>query len=94
MSTDMSTEQIEQQIREFLTGNFIFDPKVQVGPDDSFMENGIVDSTGVLELIMWVEQNFGIKVDDAEVLPENFDSIRSLTDYAERKMSAKMALAS
>jgi acyl carrier protein len=90
----MTTQQIEQEIRDFLANNFIFDPTVQVGVDDSFMENGIVDSTGVLEVIMWVESTFGIKVEDAEVLPENFDSIRSLTTYAERKMSDRLAVAS
>jgi acyl carrier protein len=87
MST-MTSDQIEQQIREFLAGNFIFDPSVEVGIDDSFMETGIVDSTGVLELITWVEENFGVQVEDAEVLPENFDSIRNLTNYTLRKTGA------
>jgi acyl carrier protein len=90
----MTAEKIEQQIREFLTANFIFDPSVHPGADDSFMENGIVDSTGILEVIMWVESNFGIHVEDAEVLPENFDSISSLTSYTLRKLNADVALAS
>jgi len=89
----MTAEQIEQQIREYLTANFIFDPSVHPAADDSFMENGIVDSTGILEVIMWVEQTFGLHVDDAEVLPENFDSIRSLTDYIIRKQSASVPVA-
>jgi acyl carrier protein len=92
MST-MTSDQIEQQIREFLAGNFIFDPSIEVGIDDSFMETGIVDSTGVLELIMWVEGNFGVHVEDAEVLPENFDSIRNLTNYTLRKTGADVPVA-
>ena len=92
--TLMTTNEIEQQVREFLMSNFIFDPSVQLGDDDSFMENGVVDSTGVLEVIMWVESTFGVHVDDSEVLPENFNSIRALTNYAERKMLATMAVAS
>ena len=90
----MTTDQIEQQIREFLTNNFIFDPSVQLGLEDSFMENGVVDSTGILEVIMWVEATFGVHVEDAEVLPENFDSIGSLIRYAERKIAARLAIAS
>jgi len=89
----MTSEQVEQQIRDFLAENFIYDATVEVGLDDSFMENGIVDSTGVLELIMWVESNFGVHVEDAEVLPENFDSIRNLAGYALRKMGADVPVA-
>ena len=57
------------------------------------MENGVVDSTGILEVIMWVEQNFGIHVEDSEVLPENFDSIGNISRYAERKIGAKSPVA-
>src|SRR5438093_5676107 len=81
----MTGEQFEQQIREFLTNNFIFDPSVHLDLQDSFMENGVVDSTGILEIIMWVESTFGVHVEDNEVLPENFDSIASLIGYVERK---------
>jgi acyl carrier protein len=87
----MSTDHTEQQIREFLTNNFIFDPTVQLDLEDSFMENGVVDSTGILEVIMWVESNFGVKVEDSEVLPENFDSIGSLMRYVESKQAGSEA---
>ena len=90
----MTTDQIEQQVREFLTNNFIFDPSVKLDLEDSFMENGIIDSTGILEVIMWVESNFGVHVEDDEVLPENFDSIGSLVRYTERKIATGLALAS
>jgi len=85
---------IEEQIREFLTNNFIFDQSAELRPDDSLMGNGIVDSTGILEVIMWVESNFGVHVEDTEVLPENFDSILNISNYAMRKMNEKMAKAS
>ena len=58
----MTTEQIEAQVREFLAGNFIFDSSVQLSTESSLMENGIVDSTGILEVLMWVEFNFGVHV--------------------------------
>jgi acyl carrier protein len=90
----MTTAPIEEQIREFLTNNFIFDQSAELGLDDSLMGNGIVDSTGILEVIMWVESNFGIHVEDSEVLPENFDSILNIKNYAIHKMNEKMAKAS
>jgi acyl carrier protein len=92
--SNMTTDQFEEQIRDFLTNNFIFDQSIQLGPDDSLMENGVVDSTGILEVIMWVESNFGIHVEDNEVLPDNFDSIKNIADYARRKLRDKLAMAS
>jgi len=89
----MTTEQIQEEVREFLINNFIFDSSVQLGTEDSLMENGVVDSTGILEVIMWVEQNFGVHVEDSEVLPENFDSIGNISRYAERKIGAKSPVA-
>jgi acyl carrier protein len=87
----MTTEQIEAQIRDFLTNNFIFDPSVQLSTESSLMENGIVDSTGILEVLMWVESNFGVHVEDSEVLPENFDSIGNMTRYILHKHEATVA---
>jgi acyl carrier protein len=84
----MTTEEIRQQVKDFLINNFIFDPSAQIGTEDSLMENGVVDSTGILEVIMWVEQTFGIHVEDSEVLPENFDSIGNIARYAQAKMGA------
>jgi acyl carrier protein len=84
----MTTEQIEAQIREFLAGNFIFDSSVELSTESSLMENGIVDSTGILEVLMWVESNFGVHVEDSEVLPDNFDSIGNMTRYVQRKLTA------
>jgi acyl carrier protein len=90
----MSTVEIEQQTREFLLNNFIFDTSFQLGDDASLMEFGVVDSTGVLEIIMWLETTFDIKVEDSEVLPENLDSVRFMTDFIERKRQENLALAS
>jgi len=90
----MSTAEIEEQVSEFLINNFIFDQSFQLGPDESLMENSIVDSTGVLELIMWLETNFDMTVEDSEVLPENLDSVRALTAYVQRKQQAILAAAS
>ncbi len=78
---------IEEQIRRYLAENFLFsDNGFQFDDEASFLEEGIVDSTGVLELILFAEETFGIQVEDDEVVPENFDSVRSLADYIRRKM--------
>ena len=89
LSPDLATEQIEAEIREFLVNNFIFDPSVELDGKDSLMENGIVDSTGILEVLMWVESNFGVHVEDSEVLPENFDSIGNMTRYVKSKVQSR-----
>ena len=82
----MTPEIIKSQIRQFMAENFIFDPSIQLVDNESFIENGIVDSTGVLEIIMWVESTYGISVLDNEVLPQNFDSVDNLLAYIEQKL--------
>jgi len=80
---------IQNKIRQFLAENFILSEQLdQLGLDDSFLDNGIIDSTGILELIFFVEDQFGIQIDTSEVLPENFDSINRLEAYIQRKQSS------
>jgi acyl carrier protein len=54
--------------------------------DTSFLEEGIIDSTGVLELVGFIEEDFSITVEDEELVPENLDSINNVTTYLERKL--------
>lgn len=65
--------------------NFLFGEDDGLRPDDSFLERGIIDSTGVLELVGFLERRFGIRVEDHELLPANLDSIRGLVRFIERK---------
>jgi acyl carrier protein len=90
----MTNPVVENQVREFILTNFIYDPHYQLGLDDSFMANGFVDSTGVLEVIMWLESTYGITVEDAEVLPENLDSVRAVAGYVQHKVRETLAYAS
>jgi acyl carrier protein len=53
--------------------------------DDSFLEGGLIDSTGVLELVLFVEETFGIKVEDEELIPDNFDSVNRIVEFAKSK---------
>jgi acyl carrier protein len=55
--------------------------------DVSFLEEGIMDSTGVLELVMFVEETFHVTVEDEEIVPENFDSVSRLAAYIRRKIA-------
>ena len=73
-------------IREFLRDCFILDGELDaLSDDESFLENGIVDSTGVLELVLFAEETFGIEVADHEVIPANFDSVNRLVAYITAK---------
>ncbi|BCG86895.1 MULTISPECIES: acyl carrier protein [unclassified Mesorhizobium] len=76
-----------EQIRSFLVSNFyVSDAKALVN-DTSLLDQGIVDSTGVLEIIGFIEETFGIIVEDSELLPENLDSIQGIEQYILRKMN-------
>lgn len=77
---------IENQIKTYILENFMFSDNGSELPEDaSFLEEGIVDSTGVLELVMFVEETFDITVQDEEIVPENFDSVSQLATYIRRK---------
>ena len=77
---------IEESIRKFILENFLFtDDDSALQNDASFLEEGIVDSTGVLEMVMFVEETFDMTVEDEDIVPENFDSVEKLGAYVRRK---------
>jgi acyl carrier protein len=81
---------LAERLREYIVENFIFeDPGEGLKSSDSFLENGILDSTGVLELVAFLEQTFDIKVEDEELIPENLDSIENAVRYLGEKLSRK-----
>ncbi len=81
---------IAHDVRTFVTTNFLFGQGGDgLADDQSFLETGVIDSTGVLELIAFLEQQYGIAVDDHEIIPANLDSVRQLVAYVERKLQAK-----
>lgn len=79
--------QVREQLRQFVIENFLFGRQNGLKDDDSFLENGIIDSTGVLELIQFVEEAFGIQVQDRDLVPENLDSIEKVTNFVQRQLS-------
>ena len=77
---------IEAKVRDYILDNFLFtNDQSRLQDDASFLEEGIVDSTGVLELVMFVEENYGVTVEDEDIVPENFDSVLQLSSYIRRK---------
>jgi acyl carrier protein len=77
---------VERDIRRFIVDNFLFgEDDSRLSSDDSFLDKGIIDSTGVLELVAFLEERFGIEVKDHELMPANLDSISGLIDFLERK---------
>jgi acyl carrier protein len=84
----MQTIEIEQEIRTFLVDNFLFGRSEGLKESDSLLGN-VIDSTGVLELVMFLQDRFGITVEDDEVTTENLDSLQNAVAFVERKMSAK-----
>ncbi len=79
--------ELKTQIRDFIIENFLFGNANGLKDDTSFLEEGIIDSTGVLELVTFLEENFEIQVEDEELIPENLDSIDNVTGYLEGKMA-------
>ena len=76
-----------REIRQFIVEAFAFgDESALVSDDTSLLESRVLDSTDVLELIVFVEGRFGIKVEDDEVVPENFDSVNKVRDFVTRKL--------
>lgn len=79
---------IQKQIRDFLAENILFTTDgFSYGDDDSFLEQGIIDSVGIMELILFVEETFCVRVDEHEVTPDNFDSVNKLAGYIQSKQN-------
>jgi acyl carrier protein len=77
--------QIQAQVRQFILSNFYVADASALGEETSLLDQGIVDSTGVLEVISFLETTFGIQVADEEMLPDNLDSIGRITAFVAKK---------
>jgi acyl carrier protein len=82
-------QNIEQEIREFVTDNFLFgQASIRLSNYDSFLDQGIIDSTGVLELVAFLEEKYQIKIEDNELTPQYLDSIHKLVKFLETKVQS------
>ncbi len=73
------------QVRQFIVKNFYVADADKLPDDASLLERGIIDSTGVLEMITFIENTFAVRIEDEEMLPENLDSIARIAAFIERK---------
>ncbi len=82
-------DEIEQGIRKFIDDNLLLGQEDRpLAGSESLLEAGIIDSTGVLELVAFLEESYGIQVIDDEMVPENLDSLDNLTRYVSKKRAA------
>lgn len=79
---------IESEIKLFIAKNLLYSGDgFKYGDDVSFLEEGIVDSIGVMELVAFVEEKFNIRVKDQDVTPDNFDSVNRLATYIRQNLA-------
>ena len=78
---------IEKEIRKFIEENFLLEENDHLGNEDSLLEKGIIDSTGVLELVAFLEESYHFKINDEDLVPENLDSIRNIGQFIQNKLN-------
>jgi len=82
----ITLENMAKELRQFIVDNFLFGRDKPFSNEDSLIENGLIDSTGVLELIAFLEEKYDIRMEQAEIVPDNLDSIQRLSDFIRRKL--------
>lgn len=88
IGTSVSDPSTKQRIRAFIETNFYIADKSLLVDDASLLDNGIVDSTGILEIVAFLESDFGVKVEDHELVPDNLDSIDRIDGFVAKKRAA------
>ena len=78
-------------VRHFVVENFLFGDGELLKEDTSFLERGIIDSTGILELVMFLEETYNMKIEDDELIPENLDNLQYIARFVERKVGGRTA---
>lgn len=85
----MEDPQIKETLRRFICDYFVKDSGIELKDDTSFLDARIIDSTGVMELVAFLEATFGVWLDDEEIIPDNFDSINKLSACVRAKLAHK-----
>lgn len=81
----MTRVQTEERVRDFVMKQFPLVRKQGLKPGENWLETGILDSLGILDLVHFLEQEFSLQINDDELLPENFDSLDSVVDFIGKK---------
>ena len=83
--------ELREHIRAYIVENFLFgDASPLSGDDVSLLDNGIIDSVGVMELVAYLEQDHGLSIEDHELVPENLDSVDNLVRFVTAKRGARV----
>jgi acyl carrier protein len=85
----MQTIDIESEIYKFVVDNFMFGQAAGLADDESLLQRGVIDSTGVLELVSFLQDNFNITVEDNEIIPTNLETINGIVAYVNKKLNGK-----
>ncbi len=88
----MHSATIAQDVRSFVVENYLMGQDYSFEDDDSFLAHGIIDSTGVLQLVGFLEETYGITVQDEELIPQHLDSINAVSAYLHRKLNGAVEL--
>jgi acyl carrier protein len=87
-TSKMDTATIRQTIHDQIQFNFLFDgDEEEFSDDDSLVESGVVDQTGILEIVLFVEETYGIEVSEDELTPDNFDTVNNIAAYVTRRLA-------
>ncbi len=84
----VAKSEIKDRLATFVNANFVKDSGKAINDNTSFLDDGIIDSTGVLELVSFLEESFSFRIEDEEIMPDNLDSINKLLVFVEKKLDS------
>jgi len=82
----MEQSEIVAKVKDYIEKNFIYDQETNLKVDESLLDNGLVDSTGILEVVSFIEETFSISIEDEEMVPDNLDSVNKIASFIVRKI--------
>ena len=85
----MQTTDVQSEIYQFIVNNFMFGQADGLRNDESLLQRGVIDSTGVLELVSYLQDNFNITVEDSEIVPANLETVQGIVAYVGKKLNRK-----
>ena len=85
----MQTTDVQSEIYQFIVNNFMFGQADGLRNDESLLQRGVIDSTGVLELVSYLQDNFNITVEDNEIVPANLETVQGIVAYVGKKLNGK-----
>ena len=84
----MTSSDIRRTVRTFIEQTFLLGAETPIGDTDSLLQTQVVDSTGFLEIVAFIETTFGVRVNDDEMIPENLETIANIDEFVRRKLPA------